>query len=81
MLYLLVYVMLIAKGGHIGVEQSCPNLILGPPLGARFVFCPGTTQLIQIANSPSFDYLNQLCRVREGGGTKRLPIGGVDTLE
>jgi hypothetical protein len=33
-------------------------LVLGSPLGAHLVFCPNTTQLIQITNlSSSLDYL------------------------
>lgn len=61
---LLIYIILITKGGHVGIERSWSNSDLGPPLHPRFGFWPNTTQLIKITKSSSFDYLNPLCSVR-----------------
>ena len=59
---------------HCFLGQRFPNSVLGE----RLVFCPSTTQLIQITNSSSsFDYLNQLCRAR--AKTKTCTQGGPRT--
>ena len=56
-------------------QQCFPNSVLGTPKGAHFVFCPSTTQLIQIINSSlSFYHLNHLCST--GGKNQNLhPLG------
>ena len=49
------------------IEQGFPNSVLRSPLGARLLFCPRTTQPIEITNSSSSFWQNQTCTQGRGG--------------
>ena len=61
---------------HHILRQRFPNLVLGAPRGAHFVFCPNTTQLIQMIKAWWLVYyLNQKCSAR---AKKWLEIGWLE---